>query len=183
MLAETYSAIIGTKYQLLASGKTSFEVFHRKNIFRDPVNGRRNYFIRTSCSRYKRRLKTAQNKVAAKQQHILSQTQIQTIQQNKVKITGKKRPLGKQKKRHEKVHEQAKRIKIDAVQQAKEASRLTSTSKSSIDNSHSTIDFTAVASAESQKESEKVVDFNEKNPVTKKIKKWKDMDLKHFFKK
>ena len=33
MLAETtYSAIIGTKYNLLASGKTSFELFHRKTF-------------------------------------------------------------------------------------------------------------------------------------------------------
>ena len=43
MLTETYSAIIGTNYNVIASGKTSFELFHWKSIFRDPVNGRRNY--------------------------------------------------------------------------------------------------------------------------------------------
>ena len=184
MLVETYSAIIGTKYNLLASGKTSFALFHRKNIFRDPVNARRNYFIRTSCSRYKRRLKTAQNEVAAKQQKILSQTQIQTIQRSETNVAAKKRPLGKQKNRHEKVHEKAKRIKIDAVKQAKEASRLTPKS-TSIDNSRDadTVDFTSVASAGSSKESGKFVDFNEKKPVKKKLNRWKDMDLKHFFKK
>ena len=69
MLTETYSGIIGTKYNVMTSGKTSFELFHRKNIFRDPVNGRR----LKKC--YKRRLKTSRGNVVEKQKFILSNTQ------------------------------------------------------------------------------------------------------------
>ena len=84
MLTETYSAIIGTKYHVIASGKISFELFHPKNIFRDPVNGRSNYFIHTVSSRYKRRLKTSRNNVVEKKR-ILSNTQLQAVLQNKKK--------------------------------------------------------------------------------------------------
>ena len=85
--------------------------------------------------------------------------------------------------RKRKFHEKAKRIKIDAVNQAKEASHITSKA-TSIDNSRDGIDFTStVASAESSKPPEKAGILNDKTLVKKKVTRWKDMDLKHFFKK
>ena len=64
-------------------------------------------------SRNKRRLKTSRNNVVEKQKRILSNTQFQTVQQNEKKNTGKKGPIGPQKKRHQKVHQKVKRVKID----------------------------------------------------------------------
>ena len=78
MLTETYSGIIGTKYNVMTSGKTSFELFHRKNIFRDTVNGRR----LKKC--YKLRLKTSRSNVVEKQKFILSNTQFQPFSRSAV---------------------------------------------------------------------------------------------------
>ena len=63
-------------------------------------------------SRNKRRLKTSRNNVVEKQKRVLSNTQFQTVQQNEKKYW-EKGTIGPQKKRHEKVHEKVKRVKID----------------------------------------------------------------------
>ena len=98
MLTENYSASIGTKRNAISCGKTSFELFHRKNIFRDPVNGTRNYILRTGSSCYKRRLKTSRNNAVGKQKRILCNTQLQVVKQNKKRLLGKSDQLVRQKK-------------------------------------------------------------------------------------
>ena len=69
-----------------------------------------------------------------KQKRILFNTQFQAVQQNK-KISGKKRPIGPQKKCHEKVHEKRKRFKNDAINQAKEASPHTALNATAMEDS------------------------------------------------
>ena len=44
---DTYSAIMTVKYQLKSAGVTAFSKFHRKDIFRDPVDWQ--YMFRCHC--------------------------------------------------------------------------------------------------------------------------------------
>ena len=52
---DTYSGIMTVKYQLKLAGVTASSRFYRKDILRDPVDGNMCYYIRTACSRYKKK--------------------------------------------------------------------------------------------------------------------------------
>ena len=86
---DTYSVIMTVKYQLKSAGVTVLIKFHRKDNLRGPVDGSVCYYIRTACSRYKKRL-------ASKREVML---------QRQRKLTTKKNPKIKGAKKKSKVHE------------------------------------------------------------------------------
>ena len=86
---DTYSAIMSVKYQLKLAGVTVLSKFYRKDILRDPVDGNMCYYIRTACSRYKKRLATKREVMLQRQR----------------KLTTKKNPKIKGTKKKSKVHE------------------------------------------------------------------------------
>ena len=86
---DTYSVIMTVKYQLKSAGVTVLIKFHRKDNLRGPVDGNVCYYIRTACSRYKKRL-------ASKREVML---------QRQRKLTTKKNPKIKGAKKKSKVHE------------------------------------------------------------------------------
>ena len=106
MLTETYSSFIETK--------CSLKLFHLKNIFRNPFNGRTNYFLRIASSGYKLRLKTLQNNVTEKKV-FFPRNNSNAFNKIKKKITGKKRPIILQKKHHKQVHKETKGAQIDVA--------------------------------------------------------------------
>ena len=53
---DSYSVIMTVKYQLKSTGLTASSKFYRKDILRDHVDRNMCYYIRTACSRYKKRL-------------------------------------------------------------------------------------------------------------------------------
>lgn len=85
---DTYSAIMTVKYQLKSAGVTASNKFNRKDILRDPVDENLCYYIRTSCSGYKKRLATKRELMLKRQR----------------KLTTKKNPKIKETKRKSKVH-------------------------------------------------------------------------------
>ena len=56
METETYAGIMTVKYHLLEKGKSSIELFKRKNPKKDPVNGEMCKCIRQAHAMYKKRL-------------------------------------------------------------------------------------------------------------------------------
>ena len=87
----------------------------------------------------------------------------------KKKIIEKKRPIDPQKKRDEKIHENAKLVKIDAVNQAKEASPHTTLTAITMED----IDFSSASAGPSR--------LSQVASVKNKVPKWKDIDLKNYF--
>ena len=87
---DTYSAIMTVKCQLKSAGVTASSKFHRKDIFRDPVDRNLCYYMQAYCFRYKKRLST-------KQEAMLKQQGKLTTKKN-LKIKGAK----KRSKVHEK---------------------------------------------------------------------------------
>ena len=67
---DTYSGIMTVKYQLKLAGVTASSRFYRKDILRDPVDGNMCYYIRTACSRYKKRLPTKQEATLQRQRKV-----------------------------------------------------------------------------------------------------------------
>ena len=55
----TYDGIITVKY---VQSKTSSDVFHREDPFRDTIDKNNCYYLRTSCSRGKKRLECKNHK-------------------------------------------------------------------------------------------------------------------------
>ena len=79
------------KYQLKSDGVTASSNFYRKYILRDPVDGNLCYYIRTVCSRYKKRLSI--------KREVMLQRQKKLITKKNSKINGTKQKS----KVHEKV--------------------------------------------------------------------------------
>ena len=69
MEIETYSAIMTTKYSLKSSKSAALK-FNRKDILRDPVASTLLYYMHTSSSRYKKCLKTKQDKMLLKKKNL-----------------------------------------------------------------------------------------------------------------
>ena len=85
----TYSAIMIVKYQLKSAGVTASSKFHRKDIFRDPVDINLCYYMQAYRFLYKKRL-------SSKQEAMLKR---------KRKLTAKKNLKTKGAKKRSKVHE------------------------------------------------------------------------------
>ena len=100
---DTYSAIMTTKYNLKSSGKTSTQKFARKNVLHDPIDSKMCYFIRTSNSRYKKRL--SKNAEVLKQK----KEQLQSHKPNSYHIKKKKVTV------HEKLELLTESVKVKAI--------------------------------------------------------------------
>ena len=86
---DTYSAIMTVKYQLKSAGVTASSKFHRKGIFRDPVDINLCYYMQAYRFLYKKRLPTKQEAMLKRQG----------------KLTAKKNLKIKGAKKRSKVHE------------------------------------------------------------------------------
>ena len=64
---DTYSAIMTVKYQLKSAGMIASSKFHRKDIFRDSVDGNLCYYMQAYRFRYKKRLSTKQEAMLKRQ--------------------------------------------------------------------------------------------------------------------
>lgn len=91
---DTYSAIMTTKYNLKSSGKTASQKFSRKDVQRDPIDSKMLYFVRTSNSRYKKRLSKNAEDLSEKKKLLSSNKLIPVIKPKKTKV-----------------HEQAKKLR------------------------------------------------------------------------
>ena len=86
---DTYSAIMTVKYQLKSAGVTASSKFHRKGIFRDPVDINLCYYMQAYRFLYKKRLHSKQEAMLKRQG----------------KLTAKKNLKIKGAKKRSKVHE------------------------------------------------------------------------------
>ena len=66
MEIDTYSAIVTTEYNIKSTGKSAAIKYNKKDILRDPVGLTLSYYMRISSSRYKKYLKSKQDKMLLK---------------------------------------------------------------------------------------------------------------------
>ena len=108
---DTYSAIMTTKYNLKSSGKTSTQKFARKDVLHAPIDSKMCYFIRTSNSRYKKRL--SKNAEVLKQK----KEQLQSHKPNSYHIKKKKATV------HEKAKLLTESVKVNAIKPSKKVGK------------------------------------------------------------
>ena len=75
---------MSVKYSLISEGKSAAARYSKKNVMHDPINNTRAYYLRTTRSRYVKRLKTQRdNKEKKSSLYIATEKRIQLKRKHK----------------------------------------------------------------------------------------------------